>query len=71
MENVTLKMEDMYTGETITRTIHATNAYTNGSVCWEKRDEKSQRTQLERWIKERGNEQHNTQLALISWEFTN
>jgi hypothetical protein len=69
MEKVTLKMEDIFTGETITRTICASNAYTNGNVCWEKRDEKSQRQQLERWIKERGNEQHDTQLALISWEF--
>lgn len=71
MENVILTMEDMFTGETITRTICATAAYTSGSFTWEKRDEKSQRIQLERWIKERGNEQHDTELALISWEFTN
>jgi hypothetical protein len=71
MENVTLTMEDMFTGETITRTICALNAYKNGSECWEKGDEKSQRQQLERWIAERGNEQHDTTLALISWEFTN
>jgi hypothetical protein len=71
MENVIVKMEDLFTGETVVRTICATAAYKSGSVTWEKGDEKSQRQQLERWIKERANQQHDTELALISWEFTN
>jgi len=62
-------MKDLLSDETITRTIDALNAYSNGSVCWELRGENEQRKQLERWINERGNDQHNTYLELISWTF--
>jgi len=67
MTTVTLNMQDLYTGESISRTIDGSNAMTSGSECWELRGENSQRDSLERWISERGNEQHNTTLELIDW----
>ena len=69
MKNVTLKMTDLLSEKEVVRTIDATKAYTSGSVCWEKRGEAEQRKSLERWISERGNEQHETILELNSWEF--
>jgi hypothetical protein len=69
MTTVTLKMIDELTGENVSRTIDATNAFTSGSVCWELRGEQDQRKNLNRWILERGNSQHNTILSLISWSF--
>ena len=71
MKTVTLKMEDLLTGNMIERTIDATNAYSNGSESWELKNEASQRRQLERWITERGNEQHDALLILKSWVFNN
>ena len=68
MENVILEMTDAK-GKSVTRTIDATNAFTSGPVCWEKRSEPSQRISLERWISERGNDQHATKLTLNTWEF--
>ncbi len=70
MKTVTLEMHDEMTGENVTRTIDATNAYSNGSECWELRGENEQRANLENWIDERANEQHNTILTLISWSFS-
>ena len=70
MKKVTLQMRDEMTGENVTRTIDATNAYSNGSECWELRGENEQRANLENWIDERANEQHNTILSLISWSFS-
>ena len=70
MKKVTLEMHDEMTGENVTRTIDATNAYSNGSECWELRGENEQRANLENWIDERANDQHNTILSLISWTFS-
>jgi hypothetical protein len=67
MQNVHLSMTDQMTGETVERTIDIGNAMSNGSVCWELRGEDEQRANLERWIDECGNEQHNTFLRLDSW----
>lgn len=67
--NVTLVMEDQFTGEEVIRTIDKSNAMTNGAVCWEMRGEQDQREALERWINDRGNEQHETILELRSWSF--
>ena len=67
--NVTLVMEDELTGEMVERTIHKLNAYSSGSECWELRGENEQRANLEQWITDRGNEQHDTILKLISWSF--
>lgn len=69
MNNVILTLKDLFTNEVITRTIDATNAYSNGAVCWELGDEEAQRANLERWVTERGNAQHETILELTSWEF--
>lgn len=69
MNTVTLTMIDIFTEETITRTIDATNAMNNGSVSWELGNEENQKVCLERWINERGNDQHETILNLVSWEF--
>ena len=71
MKTVTVTMIDELTGKEVVRTIDATNAYSNGSECWELRGENEQRTNLENWINERANEQHNTILSLISWNFNN
>ena len=71
MKTVTLIMNDILNETTVTRTIDALNAYSNGSVCWELQGENEQRRNLENWIKERGNEQHDTLLELVSWSFNN
>lgn len=68
MNSVTLKMTDS-NSQNVERTIDAKNAMFSGSVCWELGNEESQREGLERWIRERGNEQHATRLELVSWEF--
>jgi len=69
MYDVILNMTDELTGETIERTIDITNAMSSGSECWELRGEQEQRSNLERWIDERGNDQHETILKLNSWTF--
>jgi hypothetical protein len=70
MKTVTLTMNDALSGEEVVRTIDATNAYSSGNEAWELRGKNEQRKNLESWISERGNEQHNTILELISWEFS-
>ena len=67
--NVELTMTDELTGDTLTRRIDKTNAMTSGDFCWELRDKESQRKALENWIQERGNQQHETLLSLLSWRF--
>jgi hypothetical protein len=68
MQDVTLTMKDELTGKVVTRIIDITNAMNSGSACYELGDEASQRRNLENWINERGNEQHETILSLVSWE---
>jgi hypothetical protein len=70
MTTVTLKMNDLLNGKIIERTIDAVNAYSNGAVCWELKGKNEQGENLNRWISERGNDQHETILELISWEFS-
>ncbi len=69
MKTVTLIMKDLLNEKEVERTIDALNAYSNGSVCWELRGEDEQRKNLKNWIDERGNDQHDTILELISWKF--
>lgn len=69
MRTVTLQMIDELTGETVSRTIDATNAYSNGEYCWELKSENEQRKNLNDWILDRGNQQHETILTLVSWSF--
>ena len=66
---VTLKMKDLLNESTVERTIDAINAFSGGSVCWELKDKESQAESLNRWISERGNDQHETLLELTSWKF--
>ena len=69
--NVELTMIDELTGQTVKRTIDKTNAMKSdsNSGCFVVGDKASQRKGLENWINERGNEQHETILTLVSWEF--
>ena len=67
--SVTLQMKDLLNDTTIERTIDITNAYSNGSVCWELGSRLEQADNLNRWINERGNDQHETILELVSWSF--
>ena len=69
MRTVTLQMIDELTGEKVSRTIDATNAYSNGEYCWELKGENEQRKNLNEWILDRGNQQHETILNLVSWSF--
>jgi len=70
MTTVTLKMNDLLNETTVERTIDATNSYSSGLDYWELKGESEQRESLERWISERGNDQHETILELISWGFS-
>ncbi len=68
MDTVTLTMRDLLNGTIVTRTIDASNAIK--STQWDKRfDPNIQEENLNNWINERGNEQHDTLLELISWVF--
>lgn len=67
MNTVTLNMTDLMTDEKVSRTIDIVNAMSNGQECWELRNETEQRKNLENWISDRGNEQHNTILMLNTW----
>ena len=69
MRNVIVTMQDQFTRKEVVRTIDALNAYSSGDVCWELRGEAEQRKNLNRWIIERANEQHETILELVSWRF--
>ncbi len=71
MRTVTLIMTDILEEKTVERTIDAVNAYSSGSDSYELKSEAEQRANLERWISERGNQQHDTLLDLISWTFNN
>ena len=69
--NVTVKMTDAFTGEAVERTIDKTNAM-NMKVKVDgffMGTEQEQRVNLEEWINDRANEQHETFLDLVSWEF--
>ena len=58
---VTVIMQDFYTGDIVERTIDSSNALTPN---------KCQRKNLERWMIERAEKQHETMFALIGWEFS-
>ena len=64
---VTLIMLDELTNQIVNRTIDITNAMCNIHPCWTLRTKEDQRRNLERWIDERGNAQHDTLLTLQSW----
>jgi len=65
MLNIIVTLKDIKTGETIERTLDYSNfsvpGITIGNVV-------AQERALESWIADRGNDQHNTELALINWK---
>ena len=69
MKTVRMTLLDLVSGVKFNREIDATNAYENRDICWELGDQQSQRERLEQWILDRGNEQHDTELELVGWEF--
>lgn len=69
MQNVKLQMVDVFTGNQVERTICGSNAMKSGQSCWELGDNQSQKTSLQNWINQHGNQQHDTMLDLISWSF--
>ena len=71
MKTVTLVMTDLLNDKQVERTIDIINAMSNGSECWELKGVESQRSNLESWIEERGNAQHDTMLELNSWTINN
>ena len=67
MNNVTVEMKSAE-GKTISRTIDITVLqYQSDAISIIATDPEMQRTKLLEWIEERGNEQHETQLSLVSW----
>jgi uncharacterized protein YpmB len=68
MKTVTIKMNDLLNEKIVIRTIDASNVYSSGSHYWVLKGENEQRKNIENWINQRGNEQHDTLLELISWE---
>ena len=68
MTDITLNMTDLFTGKEIVRTIDISNIYIDNGTCWEvAKGEERQRGLLNNWIEDRGNEQHDTILELVSW----
>jgi len=66
--NVRLEMTDLE-GNRISRVIDKTNAITAKNYGWELGTEEQQESALKSWIRERGNNQHNTRLFLNGWSF--
>lgn len=74
MNNVTLRMTDELTEQEVVRTIDISVLLVNNDNAafgWEGdiiAPVEKQRKQLERWISQHGNKQHDTLLTLNSWE---
>ena len=74
MNTVTLRMTDELTEKEVVRTIDISVLSVNddnalsGWECDIIAPVERQRKQLERWISERGNQQHDTILTLNSWD---
>jgi len=67
MENVTVEMKSAE-GKIISRTLDITVLqYRSDVISITATDPEMQRTKLLEWIEERGNEQHETELSLVSW----
>ena len=77
MTTVTLKMWDELNEVNIERTIDGSNMLVNDLTAdagWESHvigTDKQVENNLNAWILERGNEQHNTYLTLKSWTINN
>jgi len=67
MYQVTLQMNTLE-GQSVTRTIDISNIqYPEGQCNVTASDPETQHAMLVAWIQERGNPQHETALALVSW----
>lgn len=73
MRNVSLKLYDELAEINVDRVIYISNLMVNNTsapIGWESNvlgNEDQQRKGIENWINERGNDQHDTILSLISW----
>ena len=67
--NVVVKMKDAFTGKAVERTIDKTNAMNMKMDGFFMGTKEEQAANLNDWILERANEQHETFLDLVSWEF--
>ena len=73
MNTVTLRMYDEFKEVEVTRTIDGSNLMVNDASApagWESNimgDDEQIRQSLNKWIAERGNQQHNTILTLKDW----
>ena len=68
MTEVILYMHDLLKDEPVERAIDYTNAFAFSNKDWNKVTKNEQRVNLERWIEERGNHQHDTLLELVDFE---
>lgn len=74
MTTVKLTLKDLFTDKLITRSIDISNILVNDSSAplnWECNilgNKEQQEARLNEWITDRGNEQHNTLLELVTWE---
>lgn len=64
MKVIELKMKDLLNDTTVTRQIDLSNIFTGHKPA----TKENQTDLLNRWISERGNNQHETILELKSWE---
>lgn len=67
--NVLVTMKDIFTGETVERTIDKTNAMNMKADGFFMGTKEEQAENLNVWILERANEQHEAFLDLVKWEF--
>lgn len=68
MQTITVNMQDLWTGKTVTREIDISVIYVNGAECWEVAQSQEKREELiNEWIKDRANDQHETELELIDF----
>ena len=74
---VTIQMQDELNNKLVERTIDGSNLLVNddnaplGFECSIIGNIKQQEQSLNNWIMERGNEQHDTILTLVSWTINN
>lgn len=68
MNTVTVNMKDAFTGKAVTREIDITSIMNCRNDGFFLGTELEQKENLECWIEERANEQHETFLDLVSWE---
>lgn len=67
MKVIELKMNDLLNDKIVTRQIDLSNIFTGHKPA----TKENQTELLNRWINERGNDQHETILELDSWEIVN